>query len=197
MPLRRRSLRFALAGLTFTALVALAVLLSAALVARADERASVESALIEIERDAAHKAVTAELVAHAREALERATRLRTAGDETHAKLADGLAREHAEAARDLARAIDAEEKATRARRAAIDAGAQMERERALLEEGIAQNGRLRAALDELERGRKEAPLKTNAAGAAADAGVKATPTTGTTGTTGTKAGAGRVDGGAK
>ena len=173
----------------FTALAsALTALVS---VSRADERASVESGLVEIERDAAHKAVTAELVAHAREALERATRLRTAGDETHAKLADGLAREHAEAARDLARAIDAEEKAARARRAAIDAGAQVERERALLEEGIAQNGRLRSALDELERGRKEAPLRTNAAGAAADAGVKAPPSAGT------KPDAGRVDGGAK
>ena len=193
MPLGRRSLRFALAGLTITALATLTAL-SATLVARADERASVESTLVEIERDAAHKAVTAELVAHAREALERATRLRTAGDETHAKLADGLAREHAEAARDLARAIDAEEKAANARRAAIDAGAQVERERALLEEGIAQNGRLRAALDELERGRKEAPLKTNAAGAAADAGVKAPPTSGAAGT---KPGAGRADGGAK
>jgi hypothetical protein len=188
MPLGRRSLRFALAGLTVTALASALALVSAA---RADERTSVESVLAGLNGDAAHKAATAELVAHAREALERATRLRTAGDETHAKLADGLAREHADAARDLARAIDAEEKATAARRAAIDAGAQVERERALLEEGIAQNGRLRAALDELERGRKEAPLKTNAAGAAADAGVKALPAPAT------KPGALGVDGGAK
>jgi hypothetical protein len=137
--------------------------------ARGDDRAATESMLQEAEREPARKAATADVVRRAREAIERATRLRSAGDETHAKLADGLAKELAETARDLGRTVDAERQAADARRGALDAGAQAERERALLEEGIAQNGRLRAELAEAERTGKEAPLKTNAAGAAAGA----------------------------
>jgi hypothetical protein len=137
--------------------------------ARGDDRAATESMLQEAERDPARKAATADVVKRAREALERATRLRSAGDETHAKLADGLAKELAETARDLGRTVDAERQAAEARRAALDAGAQAERDRALLEEGIAQNGRLRAELAQAEHAGKEAPPKTNAAGAAAAA----------------------------
>ena len=149
-----------------------------ALQARGDERAATEALLQEAEREPGRKVATAEVVARAREALERATRFRSAGDETHAKLADGLARELAETARDLAKTIDAEKQAEAARRDAIDAGAHSERERALLEEGISRNGRLRAELEEAERTRKEAPMKTNAAGAAAGADAGAPSKTG-------------------
>ena len=167
--------------------LASALLAGLALQARGDERAATEALLQEAEREPGRKIATAEVVAHAREALERATRFRSAGDETHAKLADGLARELAETARDLAKTVDAEKQAEGARRDAIDAGAHSERERALLEEGISRNGRLRAELEEAERTRKEAPMKTNAAGAAAGADAGAPSKTGSS-----KGGAGKI-----
>jgi hypothetical protein len=113
---------------------------------------SIAAALAEkLELDAAHGPITAAAVAHAKEALERATRLRGAGDEGHAKAADGLAREWAETARDLARAADAEASASDLRRKAVDAQARLVRARALVEEGIARVGRLRAQLAEAGR----------------------------------------------
>ena len=128
---------------------------SLAVAASGDDRSVAESIAADLERDEAHKALTADTVKKARAALERAQRMRASGDEAHAKLADGLAREYAETARDLVKAADAEEHAAQARRGALDAGAQSERERALLEEGLARNGRLRAQLDDAEREAKE------------------------------------------
>jgi hypothetical protein len=96
--------------------------------------------------------------------------MRSAGDESHARIADSVARTWAEAARDVVRAVEVEERAAVARRAATDAGAQAERERALLEEAIAQSGRVRAQLDALERESKEQPARTSMAGAQ-DGGV--------------------------
>jgi hypothetical protein len=139
-------------------------------VAAADDRASTAALLDQLEHDPAHAPLVAGNVKRARAALERATRLRAAGDEGHARLADGLAREEAETARDLARAIDAERAADDARRGAIDAGVTGERERALLEEGIARNGRLRAQIDELGKPRTEAKTSRTAA---SDAGAAA------------------------
>jgi hypothetical protein len=127
-----------------------------------DDRATTEAVLREIEASP-KKDVTAEMVTRSRAALERAAKLRASGDEPHARLADGLAKTWAEAARDVLRAVDVEEKAQAARRAATDAGVVAERERALLEEGIAQSGRLRAQLETVERESKEQPARTSAA----------------------------------
>ncbi len=91
--------------------------------------------------------VTAEALARAKDALERATRLRAAGDEAHAKAADGLAREWAETARDLSLAAAAEKLAEDRKRESMQAEAQLERTRALVEEGIARLGRIRAELE--------------------------------------------------
>lgn len=134
--------------------------LGIAAAAGTDDRTAAESALREIE-SAPKKEVAAEMVARSRAALERGVRLRAAGDEAHAKLADGLARTWAEAARDVIRAVAVEEKARAARLAATDAGVVAERERALLEEGIAQSGRLRAQLESVERDAKEQPARTS------------------------------------
>jgi hypothetical protein len=130
-----------------------------------------EQLLAEAEQGELRKAITQDLVKRSRAASERAARLRADGDETHARVADEVAREWAEAARDLARAADAEAKATAARQAAIDAGAQAERERALLEEGIAHNGRLRAEIDQVDRekGTKTTPAPHATKDAGADA----------------------------
>jgi hypothetical protein len=113
-----------------------------------DDHATAEAIVKQAEADAQHTPVTADAVLRAKAALERATRLRSAGDEAHAKAADGLAREWAETARDLARAADAEATAAELRRRAVEAQAHLERTRAMVEEGIARVGRLKAELDE-------------------------------------------------
>jgi hypothetical protein len=91
--------------------------------------------------------VTAEALRHAAEATEQATRFRAAGDEGHAKAADGLAREWSETARDLGLAAAAEKLADERKRLSMQAQAKLERTRALVEEGIARLGRLRAELE--------------------------------------------------
>jgi hypothetical protein len=137
-----------------------------------DDRSAAEATLKEVEASA-RRDVATEMVARAKVALDRSARLRAAGDDAHARLADALARTWAEAAREVVRAAETEEKAATARRNATDAGVTADRERALLEEGIAQSGRLRAQLESLDRESKEQPARTSAQGA--DAGVKTKP----------------------
>ena len=141
-----------------------------AAIASGDDRASAGALLDSLQHDVAHQAVTADAVARARDAMERATRMRSAGDETHARLADGLALDWALTARDLARAVDVEQQASTARLDVLDAGAAAERERSLLEEGIARTGRLRAELEASMRDRREAPSRTSPLGANVDGG---------------------------
>jgi hypothetical protein len=138
---------------TCAATTAIAVALSGtpARAQSADDHATAQAMVKQLEADAAHRAVAAEPLEHARAALERATRLRSSGDETHAKAADGLAREWAEDARDVARAAEAEAAAADVRRKAVDAQAQLDRTRALVEEAIARVGRLKAELEQAER----------------------------------------------
>jgi hypothetical protein len=114
----------------------------------ADEHAAASAIVQQLSADQPHQAVTADALLEARNALERATRLRVAGDEAHAKAADGLALEWAETARDVVRAADAEAAAADLRHKALDAQAQLERSRALVEEAIASIGRLQAELDQ-------------------------------------------------
>jgi hypothetical protein len=137
-----------------------------------DDRAAAEATLNELARSP-KKDVAAEMIARAHAAQARAAALRASGDEPHARLADGLARTWAEAARDVIRAVEIEQKAATARLSATDAGAVADRERALLEEGIAQTGRLRAQLESAERSAKEEPARTSAAAKeSSDAGAK-------------------------
>ncbi|HEY8086421.1 MAG TPA: hypothetical protein VIF09_01205 [Polyangiaceae bacterium] len=117
----------------------------------ADDHAAAMALVGQLEHDAAHAAVTGGAVEKAKGALERATRLRAAGDEPHARAADGLAIEWAQTARDLAKAADAETTAADLRHKAVDAQAQLERTKALVEEGITRVGRLQAELQEAEK----------------------------------------------
>jgi hypothetical protein len=116
-----------------------------------DDHTTASALVLSLERDASRAPVLGAALGHAKDALERAGRLRSAGDEAHAKAADGLAREWAETARDLARAADAERQAAEIRRKAVDAQAQLERSRALVEEAIARAGRLRSELEAASR----------------------------------------------
>ncbi len=168
-PLRRYGAVF----LTAVAFVALTALAAFALASGADDRAVAEAILQDLERDPAHKALIASTVQKSRDALERAKRMHAAGDDPHAKLAEGVAREWAEMARDLTKAADLEQAAAQARRDALDAGALLDRERALLEEGIARTGRLRAQLEAAEREAKD--TNRTAAAALVDGGAPKRP----------------------
>lgn len=130
--------------------------------AASDDRETTAALLKEIDASP-KKALVAELVTRSRSASDRAAKLREKGDEPHARLADGLAKTWAEAARDTLRAVAAEERGLGAQRDAVDAGAQADRERALLEEAMAQVGRLKAQLEPLEKPSKEAPARTSKA----------------------------------
>jgi hypothetical protein len=156
------------AGIALAALVGLGI----AATAHGDDRATAEALLAPIEHDATHLAIAADAVKQARAALEQATRMRDANDEARARLAESLGRHWAQVARDLARAADAEQAASRARVAADDAGASADRERSLLEEAIARQGRLRAELDGLDRA-KQGPDRTASVGASLEGGAPA------------------------
>jgi hypothetical protein len=126
----------------------LAVLVAPAAAQPADEHAAATAIVAQLAADTAHQTVTADALLEARNALERATRLRVAGDEAHAKAADGLALEWAETARDVVRAADAEAASASLRHKALDAQAQLERSQALVEEAVASIGRLQSELDQ-------------------------------------------------
>lgn len=145
-----------------------------AVAAQPDDRSTTEQILREI-RATSHKDAASEMVARSRAALARAAKLRASGDEARARLADGLARSWAEAAREVLRAVDVEEKAQAVQRGATDAGVVAERERALLEEGIAQTGRLRAQLDAASSAASEQPARTSAAAPTGETASKPRP----------------------
>lgn len=125
--------------------------------ARADDRGAALAILQTVDPATADDAIK-----RSRDALERATRMRVAGDEAHARLAEGLGREWAETARDLARAVEVEKQARASELAAMEAGGRVERERALLEDAIARAGRLRAELAGLAAKADAAPPRSDA-----------------------------------
>jgi len=147
---------------------------SALVGAAGDDRGAAESILKEVAASP-KKESAAELVTRSRAALDRGAQLRTKGDEAHARLADALAKTWAEAARDAAKAAVVEESASRARLDATDAGLVSDRERALLEEAVAQSGRLRAQVEAAPGKEKEQPARTSSAAASSDAGAPKTP----------------------
>jgi hypothetical protein len=110
------------------------------------DRTIAEGLVKELERDTTHRAILAETIRQAKDALERATRMHGANDEARAKAAEGLAREWAETGRDLAKAVTSEASAAELRQKTLDAQAGLERARALVEEGIARVGRLQTEL---------------------------------------------------
>lgn len=154
----------------FLAALTLVGAVTAGALAAPGDRAEAERLIAQLEGNPAHKALTVDAVRRSRDSLITAQKLRVQGDDAHAGLAEAVAREWAELGRDLVRTAELEAQSAASRRAADDAGAQVERERALLEEGIAQNGRLRAQLDAVEREKKAEPEKTSRA-AARDVGA--------------------------
>jgi colicin import membrane protein len=85
----------------------------------------------------------------AKKALQRADGARKSGDVPHAELLEGLAREWAETARDLARAAAIEADAGALESSASQASLRAEKARALLEEAISRRGRAEVELEKL------------------------------------------------
>ncbi len=129
-------------------------LLALPALAQGDDHAAAQAIVDEVARDTAHASITGEALGLARDELERATRLRVVYDEKRARAADGAAREWAEMARDLLRAVDAETKASDVRRKALEKQEQVDRTRALVDEDIARIGRLKAELEAAEKAAK-------------------------------------------
>ena len=161
--------------------VAAFVAMGAVAMAAGDDRTATESLLREIEASP-QKGAGGELVARSRAALERGASLRSSAGSTCRR--EPTWRRSCSWARCGAsgrwrrtsgrpRQGSPSESAATARRSATDAGALADRERALLEEAIAQSGRLRAQLASASREANEQPARTSAAAASSDAGTRA------------------------
>ncbi len=132
------------------AIVALGLpLASTAIGEQLSDRAIAEQILATMGSSSAERTMARAPLDESKHALERAAGARRSGDARHAEQLEGLAREWAETARDLARAAAAEADAAALELAAADAGVQAERARALLEETIARRGRAEAELAKL------------------------------------------------
>src|SRR5688500_16297099 len=84
--------RIVLGALAF----ALAIAIAALAFAQPDDRALAESILKELEASP-RKDVAQEMIGRAKTALDRGARMRSAGDEPHARIADSVAKTWAEA----------------------------------------------------------------------------------------------------
>jgi hypothetical protein len=122
---------------------------SSALGDQLSDRAVAEQILAAAGSSSAEAALLRAPLADAKKALERAEGARKSGDVPHAELLEGLAREWAETARDVARAAAIEADAGALETAAAQANIRAERARALLEEAISRRGRAEAELEKL------------------------------------------------
>jgi hypothetical protein len=122
---------------------------SSALGQQGSDKAFAEQVLAGAASSSAETALMRTPLEETKKALERARGARQSGDVAHAELLEGLAREWAETARDLARAAATEADAGALESSAAQAGLRAERARALLEEAIARRGRAEAELEKL------------------------------------------------
>ena len=122
---------------------------SSALAEQPSDKAVAEQILASAASSSADAALARAPLDEAKKALDRALGARRSGDVPHAEHLEGLAREWAETARDLGRAIAIEADAGALESSASQAGLRAERARALLEEAIARRGRAEAELEKL------------------------------------------------
>ncbi len=136
------------AGWVLLAVVGVA-LASSAFGDQLSDRAMAEQILAGAGSSSADAALLRAPLDEAKKALARAEGARKSGDVPHAELLEGLAREWAETARDLARAAAVEADAGALETAAAQANLRAEKARALLEEAISRRGRAEAELEKL------------------------------------------------
>lgn len=128
-------------------------------------------ALGQLETNDGAKRVASEALARARAALQRAERMRAAGDEPHARLNEAVAAAFVDAAVALVAARTAQDASTEAQTKLLAAKARLERERALAEEAMMRKGQLEAQLEQTMQAKSPAPP------AKPDAAPKAPPAT--------------------
>jgi len=121
---------------------------------------SPEQILSALERSPIDGPITADTRVRVKRALQQAATYREKGDEARARLAEGLAQKLANLAQDQARTARIERATETSLRSAQDAGATVDRERALVEEALAQGGRLRAQLEGISAEKKREPERT-------------------------------------
>jgi hypothetical protein len=171
-----------------------AVLLAVASPAHAAEgdRSAAEAALAEVAKAGADGKPAEGSVERAKAALARATAARNSGDSAMGLLLEGLARTHAEMARDVLRAAAVEAERTKAEARTTELSTDTERKRALIEETAARKQRASADLAAaLEAAKSRAPKSegktdTSKEGKPPAAASKATSKKGSTGKGGKK-----------
>jgi hypothetical protein len=114
-------------------------------------------ALGQLEANDGAKRVASEALARARAALQRAERMRAAGDEPHARLNDAVAAAFVDAAVALVAARTAQDASTDVQTKLLAAKARLERERALAEEAMMRKGQLEAQLEQTMQAKSPPP----------------------------------------
>ncbi len=125
-----------------------------------DTAAAIERDVRELGQNPAAK----EPAEKAKEALDRALRFRSVGDDANARLALGLARDWIDAGRELAQTLDAEKRAAEARAKTRQTEQDVAKARIELEEGVAKASRLQAQVEAKEKERLTTPPPKDAAG---------------------------------
>ena len=175
---RARVRRQIAAGIAAVALLVGGVVVAPLAFAKTEaDRAEIQRGVDELEKDPDKRALAREPLSKCRAALDRAARMRAAGDEAHARVADTVAQAWLDAARELVRTAEIEATSQKAQADASAAGKQVERARALVEEAMMQNGRVRAQLEAAEREakEKESPARTTVVSDAGAPAPKAPP----------------------
>lgn len=112
----------------------------------ASDRAVTDQILAESAKPGGHAPAAGQALTEARKALRRADDARASGDTANAARLEGLAREWAELASDLSRAVRVEADADSAQAAAADAALQVRQARAMLEVLVARQARAQGEL---------------------------------------------------
>lgn len=128
----------------------MATLPCVAVASRGDDRGRAEAILQELAQRPAERAVVAEPIAHAEDALRRSADALGGGDSNHAGLLNALGLEWAETARDLARAAKAEATLTSTQRRVSETEEKLSRAKALLDDTVARRGRAQQKLESLK-----------------------------------------------
>lgn len=114
-----------------------------------DDRTVATQVLAQYAASASAVPASSHALAEAKLALQRAEQARAAGDLTHARHLEGLAREWAEMAQDVTRATSAEGRADQKQRAAASATLNIRKTQALIETLVARRARAQGELQQL------------------------------------------------
>lgn len=136
----------------FTLIFGLLLSTAVAYAATSDAGEQAKRTIDSIAADPQQKKLTAQPLAQARQALERASDARKAGDADHARLLDELALEWAQTAGDLVHTSKLEQESAKLEKEASEVEAKAVRALAIIEEAVARRGRVQQELDQQTAG---------------------------------------------